>query len=297
MTKFDGKFFILISMVISTFVNCEKKSSSPILARVGNSVLTVEDLDKSIPSEYNNAITQEQNVDYVKQWIQTELLYREAIHRKIDREPQMKNRLGEMKKNLLAAEMISRLQSTNESSSIDESSISDYYNRHKDEFIRESDVAKYLEIIVDDQKTAWHIIKNANADNFLEYASKYSNLVASNLSYIPYVSLNELPPDIAQTISTCKIDGITKPISSELGFHVILVLDKLPKGEICLLEEVRGDIIDRLSTKKQKQGFEKLLSELRLKTNVEFNADLIPGNKFENVIKDSLVNKQDIKEN
>ena len=299
MNKIKDKYYILINLLLPVLflLSCENNVSSPVIARVGKSILTINDLNKSIPPEYNNAITHEQNINYVKQWIHTELLYKEAIQRKIDREQQMKNRLKEMKKNLLAAEMINRYSTLNESSTIiDDNTINEYYSKHKEEFIRENDVAKYLEVIVDDQKTAWHIIRNADSDNFLEFASNYSKLPVSDLSYVPYIALNNIPPDIAQAISSCRINGITKPISSEMGYHVILVLDKLEKGGICLQEEVRDEIINRLSTKMQKQSLENLLSELRLKTDVEFNVDLIPGNRNEN-IRDSLTNKQENKEN
>lgn len=299
MNKFKNyKYSILINLLLGVLIllSCEKKVSSPVIARVGNSILTIDDLNKSIPPEYNNVITHEQNINYVKQWIHTELLYREAIQRKIDREQQMKTRLKEMKKNLLAAEMINRYSTLNESSIIDENLINDYYSKHKEEFIRESDVAKYLEVIVDDQKTAWHIIRNTDSDNFLDFASNYSKLPVSDLSYVPYIALENIPPDIAQAISSCRINGITKPIYSEMGYHVILVLDKLEKGGICLQEEVKDELINRLSTKMQKQSLENLLSELRLKTDVEFNVDLIPGNRNEN-IRDSLTNKQENEEN
>jgi len=298
MNKIKNKYYILINLLLPVLflLNCENKVSSPVIARVGKSILTIDDLNKSIPPEYNNAITHEQNINYVKQWIHTELLYREAIQRKIDREQQMKNRLKEMKKNLLAAEMINRYSTLNESSIIDDNIINEYYSKHKEEFIRESDVAKYLEVIVDDQKTAWHIIRNADSENFLEFASNYSKLPVSDLSYVPYIALDNIPPDIVQAINSCRINGITKPISSEMGYHVILVLDKLEKGGICLQEEVKDEIINRLSTKMQKQSLENLLSELRLKTDVEFNVDLIPGNRNEN-IRDSLTNKQENEEN
>lgn len=280
MNKFMDKYLVWIYWLFPVLIsiNCEKDISSPVIARVGNSVLTIEDLNNSIPSEYNNMITREQNINYVKQWIHTELLYKEALSRKIDREPNMKNRLKEMKKNLLAAEMVNRNSSLSESSIIDDNIVNKYYTEHKDEFIREKDVAKYLEIIVDDQKTAWHIIRNSNADNFLEFASDYSKLPVSDLTYVPYVALDDIPPDIAQAIKSCKINGITKPIASEMGYHVILVLDKLEKGGVCLQEEVKDEIINRLSTKMQKQSLEKMISELRLKTDVEFNVNLIPGN-------------------
>lgn len=298
MNKIKNKYYILINLLLPVLflLNCENKVSSPVIARVGKSILTIDDLNKSIPPEYNNAITHEQNINYVKQWIHTELLYREAIQRKIDREQQMKNRLKEMKKNLLAAEMINRYSTLNESSIIDDNIINEYYSKHKEEFIRESDVAKYLEVIVDDQKTAWHIIRNTDSDNFLDFASNYSKLPVSDLSYVPYIALENIPPDIAQAISSCRINGITRPIYSEMGYHVILVLDKLEKGGICLQEEVKDEIINRLSTKMQKQSLENLLSELRLKTDVEFNVDLIPGNRNEN-IRDSLTNKQENEEN
>ena len=76
MLKIKAKYLINPAVfVLSVFFRLPGKSSSPVIVRIGKSVLTVEDLYKSIPPEYADRISPEQNVNYVKQWIQTELLY------------------------------------------------------------------------------------------------------------------------------------------------------------------------------------------------------------------------------
>ena len=99
---------VITSVTATIITQCNTKPSSPVIARVGKSILTVEDFQKSIPPEYSDQITREQNINYVKQWIDTELLFKEAMRQKIDRDPVIRDRLEKMKKDLLAAEMMNR---------------------------------------------------------------------------------------------------------------------------------------------------------------------------------------------
>ena len=65
----------------------QKRPEGPIVARVGNDYLTLAELKESIPAEYSDVITRDQNVLYVRQWINTEILYQEAVRLGIDQEP------------------------------------------------------------------------------------------------------------------------------------------------------------------------------------------------------------------
>lgn len=274
---------VIVLSSILLIIGCKVKSSSPVIARVGNSTLTLEDLYRNIPPEYSDRITREQNINYVKQWMDTELLYREALRKKFDHEKQIKERLGKMKKDMLAAEIISRFSSQNKAPQFDDNTIRQYYNVHKNEFVRERDEVKYLEIVVDKEQTAWYVSKNARSDNFLDFAEQYSKQPIQDTSNLPFVPVEELLPEIRQAISSTPVQENTLPVKSELGWHVIRIIDKLNKGTVCKEDEAWEEIVNQLTAKVQKEEMEKHLSELRLKTDVQFNFDLIPGSNNQKV--------------
>ncbi|MEM4368686.1 MAG: peptidyl-prolyl cis-trans isomerase, partial [Candidatus Anstonellales archaeon] len=262
--------------IITFLLFCSQKpSTSPVIAKVGKSILTVDDLNNSIPPEYSDQITLEQNINYVKQWIDTELLFQEALRRKIHKDPLIKKRLEKMKKDLLAAELMSRNSMQYQGVIVDDATIKNYYELNKEKYIREKDVAKYIEILVPDYRTAWHITRSGNAENFLSLAAEYSQTPYPKDGNIPYTPLEEIQPEIRNAIIATPINSVSNPVKTEEGYYVILVIDKLEKGGICKLDEIKDEIVNQLTVKNQKEKIEQFLSELRLKTNVEFNSELI----------------------
>lgn len=265
------------SLFLFSFLTCGKfsKANSPVIARVGHSILTLDDLNKSIPSEYSSHITREQRVNYVKQWIDTELLYQEAIRQKIDKEIDIRMRLEKMKKDLLGAEMISRNSFGINKRKFSEKAINSYYEQHKESFIRESDVVKYIEIVVENIKTGWKVRNMITQNNFLELAAQFSKIPVQDPNTAPYIPLNSLPSELASVIFTIRIDGTTSPIKLADGVHIVRVLDKQNAGDTCFVEEVKDEIVSALSTQSQKKDIENLLADLRQKTNHEFHFELI----------------------
>ena len=266
---------LLIALFLS--LSCEKfsKPDSPVIARVGRSFLTLDDLNKSIPAEYSDCITREQRINYVKQWIDTELLYQDALRQKIDKEKEIRKRLEKMKKDLLGAEMISRNSFGVNTQKFSEEAINNYYEQHKESFIRESDVVKYIDIVVDNLKTGWKVRNMVTPDNFLKLAAQFSNIPVQDPNTLSYIPLKSLPPEISEVIFTIRINGTTSPIKLSDGVHLIRVLDKQKAGEICLLQEIKDEIIGALSTQSQKKDIENLLADLRQKTDYEFHFELI----------------------
>jgi len=269
--------FVVFGYCLLFVPGCEKEPASPVIARVGKAVLTLDDLYQSIPPEYVDQISYNENIDYVKQWIDTELLYQAALRQKIDKEPIIKNRLKQMEKDLLSAEMISRTSFSNQGRALNESKIQEYYNQHKEDLVRERDVVRYLEIVVDDLETAERIRREATEDNFATLAAQHSKIPVTDPEKLPYIHIDEMPPSLRDIVEKTSVPGMAGPIQTEVGYHIIKVVERFEKGNICKLDEIREDIMSVLSTKQQKTEMTKLLSELRLKTNVELNLGLIPG--------------------
>jgi peptidyl-prolyl cis-trans isomerase C len=263
--------------MVTAGISCRQKIQGPIVARVGQHVLTLDDLYKSIPPEYSDFITREQMINYVKQWIDNQILFEEALRLKIDKEDAIKVRLARMKQDLLCAEMINRNSISSQNIQISDDMIQNYYNENKNKFLREKDAARYIQIVVEDATTAWSVRTQANPDNFLFLASKYSKIPVADPRTVPFVNISDIPPQIAQEITSIRVKGTSNPIKTDLGFHLVHVLDKQPKGSIRKIEEVRDDIINVLSTKTQNAAIEQMLSGLRSKMAVEVHLDIVPN--------------------
>jgi len=90
----NSKYLLIFSVVTGIAVlQCTQKDTSPVIAKVGNEILTLDELKRNMPVEYRDQFSKEQNINYVKQWRDTELLFQEAVRNKIDKEPEIKKRL------------------------------------------------------------------------------------------------------------------------------------------------------------------------------------------------------------
>jgi len=260
----------------SGFINCRTTPDSPIIAHVGESILTLDDIYKSMPPEYSNRITREQHVNYIKQWIDSELLYQEALRLKLHREPVIKKRMEKIRKDLLTGELLSRYALSTEMVEISEEMIRDYYEKNKREFIRDDDVFRFIQIITDEHVQSWKIRNQITRNNFLDIASKYSSVAVEDPRAAPYLTQNELPAKLVDALANLKVGGTSAPIKTDMGYHIVRLLDKQDKGTTCSLAEVRQDIIDRLSTIAQKRKINTFLTELRQKTDIQVHFNLLP---------------------
>jgi len=138
-------------------------------------------------------------------------------------------------------------------------------------------MVKYLEITVDNLQTAQTISRSARPDNFLALAGQYSKQPFTDTANLPYVPVDELQPELSKAIIATPVSGTTSPVKTELGYHVVRVLDKLEKGTVCKEEEVWEEIVNLLTSNLQKDEIDKLLSDLRLKNDVQFDFNLITG--------------------
>jgi hypothetical protein len=258
---------------------CTSQPKSPVVARVGSSVLTLDELYKIIPPEYSDFITREQIVNYVKRWIDNKILFHEALRLRIDKEETMRGRMARMKEDLLCAEMVSRNAVPLQEIRVPDDQVVQYFEENKAKFIRDKNVAKFLQIVCGDAATAWKVRSLVTPENFNALASQYSKVPPPDVKSVPYAKLDDLPLGLSQEISTTKINGTTNVIKTGSTYCIVRVLDKQPKGTMCQLDEVRDDIVNILAAKMQNAALERLISTLRSKMIVEAHLDVIAGHR------------------
>jgi len=253
-----------------------KKPEGPVVARVGNDYLTLAELKESIPPEYSDVITRDQNVQYVRQWINTELLYQEALRLGIDQDPVIKARLERMRKDLLSTELMSR-NAAKSGIEVSDQAVREYYESNREQFVREYNVVRYEDIVVADVNQAFELRRTVTHETFKNVAKAHSKAPGLEES-VPFVALDAVPPKLRNAIiATTVIPSIIGPYGEADGFHVVRVIGKYDRGTIASIDEVRDEIVSRLSNITQKGETERFISEIRARSDVEFNVDLIPG--------------------
>ncbi len=267
----------VLAGVCVLLVVCTRGDDSPVVAQVGDAQLTLDDLYRNIPEEYRDRITREQNVEYVKQWIDTELLYREALNRSLHKEKDVRRRLERMRRDLLSAELLNRQQLTSEHIHISDTMVQEYYERNEETFVRPKEVVRFLQIVVDKYSVASSLRSQANAKNFSALAAKHSKTPAEDPRSAPYLPLDELEPRLAAALKNARPGNTRGPVKLDDGYYLLHLLDRQEAGTVATLDEVRGAIVDRLTSEIQKREVERVLSSLRMQTNVTLNIDVIPG--------------------
>jgi hypothetical protein len=258
---------------------CKSQPRSPVVAKVGSAELSLDELYKTIPPEYSDFITREQIVNYVKRWVDNKILYHEALRLHIDKDEMIRERMNRMKEDLLCAEMISRNAVPLQDIRVPEDQIAQYFSENKSKFVRDKNVAKYLQIVCNDAATAWKVRSLVTLDNFLLLASQYSKVPLPDVKNTPYVKLDDLPAELSHEIASTKINGTTNVITTGSSYCVVRVLDKQPKGTMCQIDEVRDDIVNILAAKMQNTALERLISTLRSRMIVEVHLDVISGHQ------------------
>jgi peptidyl-prolyl cis-trans isomerase C len=265
------KKIAIIPIIILSLVGCErqKQQPKPYIAQVGDSKLTVEEVEKYLPegieTDYNT------KKDFVQKWIDSEILYREAMENKLDNDPTIEEEITRNKKQLIINKLI---QNELSSISVDTNEIGKYYRENIVEFIRNDDEVKFVYLLVkEDEATEtkkkltgrrlWEIISEKKAEHF-------TTLDENQTDFIP---VGSLIPELAEPMTKLKIGQISNPIKTKDGYYFIELIDRKNQGTYKSLDEVNDSIKEKILKIKQEAKLKILLSELRNKYKVEVNLD------------------------
>ena len=265
-------------MVFLSIGGCfEPADTSLVLARVGKRVLTLDALNRQIPAEYRLSISREQLINQVKEWIDAEVLYQEALQSGIDRDPVVHERLERMKRDLLCAEMIKRGTAQQQAPVVDAAAVEAYYQNNRASFIRSGAVARYSAVVVDSLKRAWLIREKISPLTFDEFARTWSVAAVIPVDSTRYVRLNTLDSTLAAAISQTKKGGISAPVAVRGKFYIVYMIDKLPAGTEATLPEVTDEIVDQLSRNTSSSSLESYIASLRSGMEIEYHFERIPA--------------------
>lgn len=260
------------------------KSTKDVLARIGNKVITKQDMEAVIaamPSEYQISLqSNEQQQELLNMLIDTQLFAMEAKAKKINKEKTIVLRIDDVVTSLLAQEYMKRKFSS--IGRVTSKEIESYYNTHKAEFIDPSMVkAQHILVKVDVETAIPKEVAVAEAKatsikkeleggaDFSKLAEKYSDDPGSKSrgGDLGFFTKEQMVPEFSKAAFSLKKGEISQPVKSPFGFHIIKVTDIREEKQMNLKESTPS-IQSLLEKQQRKDVMEKEIERLKKKYKV-----------------------------
>ena len=246
------------------------------LAKVGNAVLTREELQEALRSNTGPWTPLDQPGDFVNRWVDRELLYREADLRGLRNEQRIQRELRRLEKDLMIDLVLER--EVDRGLRVTEAEVSAYYDAHPE--IGQCEETEYLfeHIRVPDTRTAGAI------ERLLRGASDFQPLLQADLdiewlqprSSARFSPASAVPPDIRDQLEKLEPQTVSRRIRKDESYEFLALLGLRVAGSRRSLSDLATDIRGLILAEKRRQRYQRLVAELRNRAEVEINlpADL-----------------------
>ena len=254
---------VWLGVALLVWAGCRKQAGTEV-ARVGRATLTLEEVNRDIPYQLRGTLSAAQKREAAERWLEDELLYQEALRRGIDKEPEISVLLDKVRRDILIASLLER--ESEAEGAITEEQIVEYYNGHLDDFIRDEPEIWVRHILVETRAQALDVrSKLQSGVPFESVAREVSVEVESavNGGDLGYVSEEIADAAFWKAISSMKPGQISRPILTNMGYHIAEVRGKKEKGTARELDLVRPEIINAILLRTQQVDRELLVNKLR----------------------------------
>lgn len=262
-----------ITFVAACFLapGCDRPSDqTPFLARVGTSVLTDADLPGSTQSDSSYAALQ-----YINDWVSSELLYQEALRREFDKSETVTEQLATVRRRLAVEALLSDVLFIDSSEVADEA-VSAYFLNHQAEFTLAEDVALVSYARFNDRGAGNRFRSGIVRGSTWEEAAEeliVDTLLTPHLEQLAerkYVTKSTLfPEELWKIARTLNAPGVSFVVTTESGYFVLYLHDFRRQGSAPDIPYVAAEIHGRLLILSRRYRYEEFLNELRSRFPVE----------------------------
>jgi peptidyl-prolyl cis-trans isomerase C len=281
----------LLIIIVSgmLLVSCKRKEQ--VVAYVGRKKIAASEFKRRVnelPEYYLGFVATEGGKrQYLSGMIREEVLLQKAKDMGIDRDPEVKQRLDDLKRETLLASVVTRLQ--RDKVRVSDQEVEDFFEKNQNEFQNPEQI-KVSHILVSDEKTAKEVIeKLAQGKAFDKVARDYSidTVTAINGGDLGYFGRGEIeqPEFEEEVFKLKKVGELSSIIKTPFGYHVAKLTGRR-RGQKKTFEEAKDEI--KISLEKRK--FNSIIEEYRKEYNVKVNYDILDELK---IVEDEKVKKDE----
>jgi len=270
--------FKILFVFLTAFSFCNN-SNEPVdyIARVNDVYLTTNYIRNIYPDMDSDNFASD---DYLKSitssWVKNEILYQQAERYHFDKEESIQYKIENYKKQLIIDSYVHFLLQTN--IDVSENEIRNFYFQNRSSFLRDVDEAKVSHLILENFDESNRIKNVLRSRNRREIDQLFNNYNFET----KVVRRGESIKELDKTIFESPQRTVLGPIPSDYGYHIIDVLSRSKAGSIRSIDDVRNEILQKLTQSKIQDYYNAYIDSLfsitdyEIKTENMHNRTLIP---------------------
>ncbi|MBN1165465.1 MAG: peptidylprolyl isomerase [Candidatus Krumholzibacteriota bacterium] len=236
------------------------------IVRVGTVELTEGNLWNLLPAGEKTPFSPEEKALYVDRWIETEVLYQEALKRGINNDPKIKARIESLEREFLADHLL--FLELRDRITVSEEEIREYFEQHRNEYTYEYRVSHILVNTLEEAESIQELLKSKS---FAWVANRHSvDPVARQGGDLGYLTKGNMIPAFETVIFEMTPGEVSGIIKSDFGYHIIKLTGTRESQVKVYLENVREKIMNMLVMEKRAKAYADFIAELKQLTDIEY---------------------------
>ncbi len=198
--------------------------------------------------------------------INQELFYAEALANELEKNEEFVKEMEDVRMNMLKQFYVRQLLADID---VPEEEVEAYFNDHKADFSKPAQ-AKASHILVDTEEKAVEIKAEIEGGlSFEDAAAKYSSCPSNAKGGdLGFFGQGQMVPEFETAVFGMEVGEMSAPVQTQFGFHLIKKTEVQEAGEAAFAE-VRQDIVQQISVKKQNETYYGKADALKEKYSVE----------------------------
>lgn len=255
---------------------CRSISEDPdsVVARVNQSTLTVGELEAELAAAALPAATPQMKKDRVSDWIRTELLYQEAQRLNLDSDAKTVRDLERMRREHLANVVLEHM-SAESAIAVSDEEVEAYFAANREEFVYPEPELRVSVIVLPDVTTARQVRNQlARRSVTFEELARTRSIHASSadggdLGFLKRTDISDV--SVQEIVFSLSAGQVSRPVLSESGSFIFRVVERREAGTLPPLDEVRGEIVNRVLWDKRRDLVRQYVDALRQAADVEIH--------------------------
>jgi hypothetical protein len=263
-----------IGLLIFGFLlpGCAKRTrEATIVARVDQAVLTTSELP---PVADSSAEARRQAREFVNDWITSELLFQEAMHRGLSDSVQLQ--LAAVRRRLLIDALLNQELYAGDTSLVNERDLHELYDAEGKRFLLREDVARISYVLFAGRDAAnefrTRVLRGVSWNDAVRQMSIDSVLNPQILQVADqqyFTKSTMYPEELWKLARTLPREEVSFAVTTQNGTYVLILHNFKKQGDVPEWDFIRNEIRERLLIEQRRQKYETLVARLRAQHEVE----------------------------
>ena len=264
--------FAVLCVAAGLATGCGRDETSEAIARVDSSVLTADEFYASIPEQLLAVMSLDDQEEALKTWVKTELFYREGLRRGFGDDADLRRRLNEIERELVAEQCIRGF--VEDIPEVTEEEAAEYFQEHRTDY---SIQVRLAHILVRNRPEAERALAEIRAGTPFENvaASVSIDQTASQGGDLGYMRRGEMVHELEEAAFGLKVGEVGDVIASSYGYHIIKVLDRHPGAGQPSFDSKEAAVMSFLTSQRRRAAFDDWLVELEARATVIIDTTLL----------------------